>query len=607
VTTDKGCVDSKSVTVVVNPLPEINIEGNTVICYGGTTTLTATGGASYLWNTGATTASITVTPAATTEYSVVVTTDKGCVDSKKVTVLVNDKPIINISGTTEICFGQETTLTASGGANFKWSTGETTASIKVKPNANTVYNVEVTSGENCRDDKNVAVIVNALPQVTLTESKAICYGEKITLNAGGGSAYRWLNANRSEASIEVSPKETTEYEVEVSSDKGCVDTKKMKVTVHSLPVPKIEGERTVCYGLSTTLTVSGGVTYNWSEGGDGTSVILSPKKNTTYTVEVISEDGCSVKEDVAVTVNNCGNFCTYTQYSFGTHYENEKFIKDDKCITEKSEATIEYAISKWPNSNIRIGEGKLNIRAGDAKWVIAFLPHAGYSLPMNVYPTMEMLANDASVKNNLLAQTIVLAINMGINDPLRFFSLKGGYLRTEGLVDCGVNGAKDGKISNFFIDSKGLADVDGDAGITVNDVWMIANMYLAGKTYNNFNIHTVADIVETLNKAFEGCRSFKDFTDKAPEIGGKANYVRVYPNPFVSYINFELVSPESGSATVEIWDMAGRLVNKSTLGNVAVQEKITYRISVPNLSYGQYIYKLKVGNWVEQGKVIRFR
>jgi hypothetical protein len=75
----------------------------------------------------------------------------------------------------------------------------------------------------------------------------------------------------------------------------------------------------------------------------------------------------------------------------------------------------------------------------------------------------------------------------------------------------------------------------------------------------------------------------------------------------VSYINFEFVSPESGSATVEIWDMAGRLVNRSTLGNVAVQEKITYRLSVPNLSYGQYIYKLKVGSWIEQGKVIRFR
>jgi hypothetical protein len=53
--------------------------------------------------------------------------------------------------------------------------------------------------------------------------------------------------------------------------------------------------------------------------------------------------------------------------------------------------------------------------------------------------------------------------------------------------------------------------------------------------------------------------------------------------------------------------MAGRLVNRTTLGNVTAQEKITYRLSAVNLSYGQYIYKLKVGTWTEQGKVIRFR
>jgi predicted transcriptional regulator len=607
VTTDKGCVAGNTVKVVVNPLPEIAIDGNTVICYGGSTTLTASGGASYLWNTGASTASITVEPAATTEYSVTVTTDKGCVDVKKVTVIVNDKPVINISGTTEICYGQETTLTASGGANFKWSTGETTASIRVKPNASTVYNVEVTSGDNCRDDKNVQVIVNALPEARMTESKEICFGDKITLNATGGDSYKWLNLNRTEATIEVSPKETTEYTVEVSSAKGCISTRKAKITVNSLPVVKMEGETSVCYGSSTTLTASGGATYSWSTGSDANSVAVSPRTNTTYTVEVTSDKGCVVKEKIAVAVQNCGNFCTYTQYSFGTHYENEKYVKDDKCVTDKSEATIEYAISRWPNSSIRIGEGKVNIKPGDAQWVIAFLPHAGYSTPMNAYPTMERLANDASVKNNLLAQTIVLAINMGINESFRYFSLKGGYLRTEGLVDCGVNGNKDGKINSYFIDAKGLADVDGEPGITVNDVYMIANMYLAGKTYNNFNIHTVADIVETLNKSFEGCRSFKDFTDKAPEIGGKANYVKVYPNPFVSFLNFEFVSPNAGSAEVEIWDMAGRLVNRTILGNVAAQEKITYRLSAVNLSYGQYIYKLKVGTWTEQGKVIRFR
>jgi hypothetical protein len=67
------------------------------------------------------------------------------------------------------------------------------------------------------------------------------------------------------------------------------------------------------------------------------------------------------------------------------------------------------------------------------------------------------------------------------------------------------------------------------------------------------------------------------------------------------------VAPESGTAEVEILDMQGRLMSRTTLGNVAAQEKTTYRLNTNNLSYGQYIYKLKVGTWTEQGKVIRFR
>ena len=52
-------------------------------------TLTATGqtGQTYLWSTGDTTASITVSPTVPTLYSVVSTTEHGCMDSISVTVL----------------------------------------------------------------------------------------------------------------------------------------------------------------------------------------------------------------------------------------------------------------------------------------------------------------------------------------------------------------------------------------------------------------------------------------------------------------------------------------------------------------------------------------
>jgi hypothetical protein len=61
--------------------------GTSSICPSTSTTLTASGGTTYLWSSGATTASITVSPTITTTYSVTVTLN-GCTATASRTVTV---------------------------------------------------------------------------------------------------------------------------------------------------------------------------------------------------------------------------------------------------------------------------------------------------------------------------------------------------------------------------------------------------------------------------------------------------------------------------------------------------------------------------------------
>src|SRR5690606_20915911 len=109
-------------------------------------TLSASGGTSYVWNTGETTQNITVSPTATTTYTVIGTVN-GCQNTDSVTVFVNVETVTANAGVDEtICQGYSTTLTASGGDTYLWNTGATTQSITVNPNTTSSYSVTVFAG-----------------------------------------------------------------------------------------------------------------------------------------------------------------------------------------------------------------------------------------------------------------------------------------------------------------------------------------------------------------------------------------------------------------------------------------------------------------------------
>jgi hypothetical protein len=76
VTYSNGCTATSSTTVTLAPSLSGGISGASSFCVGGSAVLTASGGGTYLWSTGATTAAITVTTAGT--YAVTITNGAAC-------------------------------------------------------------------------------------------------------------------------------------------------------------------------------------------------------------------------------------------------------------------------------------------------------------------------------------------------------------------------------------------------------------------------------------------------------------------------------------------------------------------------------------------------
>jgi hypothetical protein len=91
-----------------------SINGVNSVCAGSSTIINAVGGGSYLWDTGATTASISVTPSSPSSTYIVTVTNSGCTATATKTISVGTISA-NVTGKNSICEGPSTTLTATGG------------------------------------------------------------------------------------------------------------------------------------------------------------------------------------------------------------------------------------------------------------------------------------------------------------------------------------------------------------------------------------------------------------------------------------------------------------------------------------------------------------
>ncbi len=107
------------------PLASISPSPDT-ICSGTSSPITASGGGTYSWTSGATTPAISVNAAGT--YVVYVSNACGTDSAKTIVTLKSQPAVVNV-GPTQLCPGASSILTAPVGNTYSWSTGATTPTI----------------------------------------------------------------------------------------------------------------------------------------------------------------------------------------------------------------------------------------------------------------------------------------------------------------------------------------------------------------------------------------------------------------------------------------------------------------------------------------------
>ncbi len=326
-----NCFDTSTArTLTILPAPTATVVplGSTTFCSNDSVRLKGTtppAGLTYQWQlNGVNIANATdtiYTAKASGNYRLVLS-NSNCTDtSAVVAVTVNPLPVITISpATAAVCSGTSITLTASGANTYSWSpaTGLNTttgASVVATPASTITYTVTGIGTNGCSAIATRQITVSPAPVVTISPATAaVCAGSSINLTASGAATYSWsasptLNTTTG-ATVTATPTVTTTYTVTGDDGIGCTATATRIVTVNPLPNISIAPATatTVCEGVSTVLTASGGVSYSWSpatglNATTGTSVIATPLTTTTYTVTGTNANGCQKTATKLITIN----------------------------------------------------------------------------------------------------------------------------------------------------------------------------------------------------------------------------------------------------------------------------------------------------------------
>ncbi len=299
--------DTSTSEITITPPPTISLLGNTNICQGSSTVITASGVTSYTWfpvsslNTS-TGSQVIASPSGTTTYTVSGTSGS-CSSSTEIVINVEPTPVVNAGLDQPVCPGASVSLSGSGATMYNWSpstglSNPSSATTNASPATTTTYTLTGITN-NCSGTDVVVVDVVSI-NVTAGPDLFSCSGEGVMLASSGASSYQW-QPDPTLSSLTVSnpyasPAVTSTYTV-TGSFSNCTMSDVIVVEVVPKPVVTSSGDQVICEGSSVVISASGASTYSWSpstglSNPNASSLTASPVNSMTYTVTG-TENGCN--------------------------------------------------------------------------------------------------------------------------------------------------------------------------------------------------------------------------------------------------------------------------------------------------------------------------
>jgi len=336
-----------------------------------------------------------------------------------------------------------------------------------------------------------------------------------------------------------------------------------------------------------------------------------------------------------ITVESCPvALCTYTQGYYGNAGGKSCAPDDGGIFGQYTTAElIAKALASYggtmtiglPGHSVWIANNMTDINA-----LISVMPGGGGSyvlsagnFEINNLPSSYL--KNGRINNTLLAQTIALGLNIGINGALGDFELKAGMLTTaasEGGCGSDVPVARtcnpDGSVNNEYQRYEIKAKVVNALSVkTVQGLFELANQALGGGSTNGLSLSEIASAVDKINNAFDGCRIFIGYdvpklvcpilTTTTKIVNDDLAGFTASPVPFTDQLTIKYDFDYQSDVKIEVFNAQGSKVLSKADTNSYLNKEVTLDLNVNKGQEQVYVVKLTTDRGSSTKKVMSSR
>ncbi len=596
---------------------------DTTLCAGSPITMKAAGATTYSWSPGgATTASITVTPAATGLY-IVTGYANGISKNDTVRVTVDafstSAPQITAGGPLAFCAPGTVTLTAPSASHYSWSNSSNSQSVTASQSG--TYTVSLTDANGCKATSNSVTVTpdafaQTTPQVTASGPLTFCGNSSVTLTAPAQTSYRWSNGSTTQS---ITVNTTGSYTASITDANGCratSNTVNVSADAFSLTTPQISasGPLAFCIGGNVVLSAPVGYTYHWNNNSTQQTVTVT--QTGTFSLTVTDANNCSAvsnTESVSVNANITGvqispagavQFCTgssitlsapsgYSSYTWSTGSTSQSISvsqpgryyvavsSGNNCngISDTSNVTADAFSTTTPNLS---ANGPVTFCQGSNVILSGSVSGATYQWSTNVTQQTLTVTQTGIYKatvtdaNNCSAVSQALTVTVNPLPQVNFSITPDSVCST--LTSLLLNGSPSGGTYS----GTGVSGAQFDASTAGAGTFPITYSYTDNNGCNN---------TASSNVTVHVCLGIDAINENA---------ISVYPNPSTGEFIFE-ATQDFVPDEIKIFDGMGRQV--MALTNNANQNKI--KLNLQGFASGVYIAVFQKDNDLVRKKLVK--